>query len=260
MNVENPLSMPATDAPSESVSFKRVYALSWKALLLDKTIYQPFLIGDHHLRRGIKFILLLMLPISLAVLIGQIFDYLTLPRVYQIEDRLYDLINSIPFLEQKAAENPTLAFVFLMLYRLNWWLIRTSSGYPSTWDVATALPFVLVSGLFNWFTAGFFAKLIAGWMGGKAQGNAIYAAMAPASSPYLLYLLEVIPGLNVPSALVTGWLFMTHYQAIRATYAFTWGRSLLVILLSVLLQIVCIILSIVFGVLIGVLFYKFIIA
>jgi hypothetical protein len=258
MLIENPPSVPALDAPPEPVSFKRVFLLSWKALLLDKAAYQPLLTGDHSIKRGAKFILLLMLPISLAVLIGLIFDYLTLPRVYLIEDKLFALVSSIPLLEQTAAENPTLAFILLSLYRLTWWLVRTTIGYPSTWDVVTALPFVLISGLFNWFTAGFFAKIIAGWMGGKARGNAIYAAMAPASSPYLLYLLEVIPGLNVPSTLVTGWMFMTHYQAIRVTYQFSWGRSLLVILLSVLLQAICLILSVVIGVLIGVLVSKFI--
>jgi hypothetical protein len=112
-------------------------------------------------------------------------------------------------------------------------------------------------GLFNWVTFAIFGELIGRKLGGQARRRAFWGALAVANAPQMLTVLNIIPGLVVPSGLLWSWTLLTSYQATHATYPqLSWRRSLSTTLLMYALHYFFVFLSIVLGALLGVLAYS----
>jgi hypothetical protein len=72
---------------------------------------------------------------------------------------------------------------------------------------------VLLSGVFAWFTYAFLANLLGPRLGGSAKKGVLWGAMALASTPQVLRVANLIPGMTVPPTLVSIWTLACVYQA-----------------------------------------------
>ncbi|MCJ7513804.1 MAG: hypothetical protein MUO23_12655 [Anaerolineales bacterium] len=229
----------------------------WQALLLQPEAYQPILGSERPVRQGFRMLTALYLITGLITSLGLIFHYLTLPKVELIQSQVGELIFNSGLYQQWTAEQPALAAVLNLGYRLFWFIAGIRIGYPSRLDIFLTPLSLWVMGLFNWVTFAIFGELIGRKLGGQARRRAFWGALAVANAPQLLTVLNVIPGLVVPSGLLWSWTILTSYQATHATYPqLNWRRTLSTTLLMYALHYFFIFLSIVLGVLLGVLIYS----
>jgi hypothetical protein len=238
---------------SSSQTFRQVMQDAWRAILLDKEVFAPYVTDDHPFRRGAKIMTLIALPIGLAAGVGVLLDLLTMPLYNELQTGLYSFFSGFPMVTQLAAN---LGLNFTNLYNFAWWLARFTGGYPSPSGILIAPNTTILDLLFTWWLFGLLIQMVGGWLGGKTPKGGLYPVMALAFAPSLLYLLNVIPGLAVPSALVRTWTILAAYQAVRRVYGFSWIRSVMTIILTFLLNYVFLFLAVVGGVLVGVLVYS----
>jgi hypothetical protein len=244
------------DQPRERF-LKTTFRQFWQALLLQSDAYRPILQSERPVRQGFRMLTALYLITGVLTSIGLIFHYLTLPKVEIIQTQVGDLILNSALYQQWTVEQPALAAVVNLGYRLVWSVVGMRIGYPSRLDIFLTPLSLWAMGLFNWVTFAIFGELIGRKLGGRAPRRAYWGALAVANAPQLLTVLNVIPGLVVPSGLLWSWTLLTSYQATHATYPqLTWRRTLVTTLAMYALHYFFIFLSIVLGVLLGVLIYS----
>jgi hypothetical protein len=231
----------------------RIYHDAGRALILDEDVYKPYVEpNEHYARKGFGILFWLALPAGIAIMLGLIFDWLTLPRADLVQQTLFNLINGSALFQSLATQYSSLGNLFPIIYNLVWLFIRVSGGYPFPAGVALA-PFSFVIGnLFNLWLFAFLLMFTARHLGGKVPANSIYPALALAFAPQLLNILNFIPGLTVPSSLISIWMGMTVYQVIRTLYGFSPTRSLWTLILSIILEYTLLVVAIILGVVIGV--------
>jgi hypothetical protein len=243
-----------TQPPSSFLS--SAISLAWQALWLQKKAYTAILESKISSRRGFSILMLVLLIAAIATSLGLALDRTTMPQADQLQQQLYSAIANSQLYLNKTAQSPGFSTLFTVIYNLLWLVLRMTAGYPSGPYLLLGFLGVFLNGIFIWFTYAFLVNLIAPRMGGKAPRGAIWGTMALAFSPQLLLALNLIPGLVVPTSLISAWTIACAYQAIRATYDFSPQRSMGLIILAYVLNIILIFLALVFGVLVGVLGYK----
>ncbi len=249
------LSPPLEGLP-DSHSARGIFRLAWRALLLQEDAYRPMLSSERPFRRGLVFLTVLLLPVALAISMGLLLDYLTMPRLGDIQALIYQVVVQLDFVQNYFAQAPYLAGFVSLLYNLLWFVIRSFGNYPSLPYIIASLLLVVVSGLFDWITYALIAQWVARRLGADFRRNAFYAPMALAYAPRLLLIANLLPGLTIPVGLVRFWIFATSYQAIRSTFQLSWKRSVVVVFLPYVITSILLILSLVLGVLLGVLVYQ----
>jgi hypothetical protein len=231
--------------------------VAWHAITLQEDAYGPVLAARNPGRSGLSVLLIVLLLAALATTLGLVFDWLTEPQYATLEQQIYSTVNQSQFYQNFAAGRPTLAAVMQVVYQLYWLIARMNGVYPNALAIVVSFFNVLVSGLFDWLTYGFIAGLLAGWFGGKPEKKtAVWGTMAVAFSPNLIQVLNLIPGVVVPLVLLRPWVMATSYQALRATYKLSRGRTVIIVLLMPIVNTLFILLALIGGVLIGVLFYS----
>lgn len=207
---------------------------------------------DKPFRSGLALLTKLLLPVAVAISLGLLLDYLTMPQLEEIQDQLFTAITRIGFVDAYFAQAPHLTNLLSLLYEILWFIIRSFGNYPSIPHIIASLVLVLLSGILDWITYALIAQWVARWMGADFKRNAFFAPMALAYAPKLLLIANLLPGLTVPAGLVRFWIFATSYQAIRATFDLSWKRSLVVVFLPYVITTILLILSVVLGILAGV--------
>jgi hypothetical protein len=236
------------------------YRLACKALLLHREAYKTMLETERPFRFGLSFLIKLLLPIALAVSLGLFLDYLTLPRLEDIQNQVFSAITQISFLDAYISQAPYLANFLSLLYEILWFVIRMYGNYPSVVHIFVAIIIVLMSGIFDWITYSMIAQWVARWMGAEYKRNAFYGPMALAYAPRLLSIANIIPGLTMPASLVSTWILATSYQAIRTTFKLSWKRSLVVVFLPYVITTILIILAVGIGIILGLVVFRLIYA
>jgi hypothetical protein len=247
---------PSLSTPNDDVQDPRltrgVFRLAWRALLLQEDAYGAMLGLERPFRSGLSFLTRMLLPVALAISLGLLLDYLTMPRLEQIQNQLWPAIIQIGFIDAYLTQAPYLTNLLSLLYEILWFIIRSFGNYPSIPHIVVSILLVLVSGIFDWITYALIAQWVARWLGADFERNAFYAPMALAYAPKLLLIINLLPGLTVPAGLVRFWIFATSYQAIRGTFKLSWKRSLVVVLLPYLITTILLILSVTLGIIVGV--------
>ena len=253
--------LPSTHVKSPNPqSISSGLRLAWKALLLHGEAYKTMLEAEHPFRFGLSYLTRLLFPVALAASLGLFFDYLTLPRLEDIQNQVLSVITQISFLDAYISQAPYLANFLSLLYEILWFVIRMYGNYPSLVHIFVVIVIVLVSGIFDWITYALIAQWVARRMGANYKRNAFYAPMALAYAPRLLLIANIIPGLTMPTSLVATWIFATSYQAIQSTFKLSWKRSLVVVFLPYLITTILLILAVVFGIIIGLAIFRLIYA
>jgi hypothetical protein len=225
---------------------------AWWALLLQRGIYNPLLGAENPFRSGLRIAALIYFVAALAISLGLLGDYLTMPRAALIQERIYEAVIGARVYQAWAAESGFAAALLTALYKVVWFFVRTLEGYPSRFDLIYAFLGTWIFGVFNWITYAWIAQILARRMGAQAAPKVFYAPMALAYAPNLLYIANLVPGLAVPESLVGVWTLATGYQAIQATYGFSWKRSAALVILPYIVTAILLILALVLGAALGV--------
>ena len=257
MTVSPPSSL---EASPDSRSPRSVFRLAWRALLLQEDCYEAMLGSERPFRRGLVFLTVLLLPVALATSLGLLLDHLTMPRLEDIQSRVFQVVTQIGFVQNYFAQSPFLANLLSLLYNLLWFVIRSFGHYPSIPHIVASLLLVVVSGVFDWITYSLIAQWVARRLGADFERNAFYAPMALAYAPALLLVANLVPGLAIPTGLARFWIFATGYQAVRATFKLSWRRSVVVVFLPYVITTILLILSLVLGIALGVSVYQLVYA
>lgn len=238
-------------------AWTRRLRLYWKALLLQESAYQEVVDSPSPRKEGVRLLVVLFLTVGVVASLGLALDWLTLPRVDQIQSYVSQFVFNSPAYAAWAGGSPTAALIFNAFYQIFWFALSLEIGYPSTRDILLGPFSMLAVGLFRWVTFAVFGELVARRLGGVSKPHVFWAALALAFAPALLRVLTVIPGFYLPSGLLVAWLLLTSYQAVRATYpTLSWRRCLAVELWMFALHFICIFLAIVLGVVLGVVLYQ----
>jgi hypothetical protein len=112
-------------------SVGNVFRLAWQALMLQDEVYQPLISNERSFRRGLRFLALLLTPVALATSLGLLLDYLTMPRLGEIQTQVYGLVTGLRFVQDFFSQAPYLVSLVSFLYNLLWLIIRLLGNYPS---------------------------------------------------------------------------------------------------------------------------------
>lgn len=232
-----------------------------EALLLRTEVYTAVTKAPIPSRRGFGILLVLLVTVSLTQIIGAVFNVATMPKVDAVQQSLYEAITGLTIYTNASTTNPDFPSLFTTIYNLFWMFLRWFGGYPSTFGTLfTAVTFI-TSNIFAWLTYGFLGYYVAKAFGAKVEKMGDYLGlMGLAFAPFVLYSVEMVPGLVVPATLVSLWFLATAYQAIKSTYDLSWWRTALVVLLPFPLNTILLTLTISLGVAIGVAVSKMIVA
>jgi hypothetical protein len=228
-----------------------------KAFLLQEAAYREVVDAPAPRKEGARLLAVLFLTVGVVTSLGLALDWMTLPRVDQIQTYLSQFVFDSQLYGAWAAGNPTGALIFNAFYQLFWFVLSIEIGYPSSRDIILAPISMLAVGLFRWVTFAVFGELVAKRLGGVSRPHVFWATLALAAAPALFRVLTVFPGFYLPSSLLVAWLLLTSYQAVRAAYPnLSWQRCLTVELLMFALHFICIFLAVVLGVVLGVVLYQ----
>jgi len=243
--------------PDDHHGFLRgTFRSAWKALMLQEEAYGLLVESEHPFRRGLGIMTLILLTAALAVSLGMVFDYLSMPRAFLIQERVYQAITGGLIYGAWIKDNPFLVIGFDWLYRLIWFLVRTGQSYPSRFDAIYSFFSTVVFGIFDWITYVFIAQIVARRLGSTAKRGTFYATMALAYAPRLLLVANIVPGLSLTTSALRFWILATSYQAVRATFKLSWKRSIAVVVLPYFITALLLIVSLVLGVALGVGVYQ----
>lgn len=249
MNEESTATESTSDKPAV---VRQTFRLAWRALMLDPSAYRPLLTVEKPFKRGMAIVAVFLLPVALATSLGLVLDYLTLPKLNNIQETIFSLVSNSRFFQDLFAEPPYLALLSTWLYNLVWFLIRSAGNYPSQLHAVGGLISIPLFGIFDFITYSFIAQVVAVRLGATGDRKRFYAPMALAYAPRLLLIANIIPGLVVPASLIRVWIYATSYQAIRATFDLSWKRSIVVVILPYLITTLLLIISLLGGVALGV--------
>jgi len=247
----------ASAAPSPTLSIRQTFHVLWRALLLDGGAYRSVTNASSPARAGFKVLTILYLTVGVAAALGMFLQYLTLPPLDQIQTTLQSALTNTQLYQSWVQSGSTAAVVFDLLYRAFWLAAHLRLDYPTRAGILLAPLSIWIGGLLRWLTFAIFGEFFGRRLGGQAPRRAFWGSLAVANAPQLFYLLTVIPGMIVPSALVTGWTLLTTYQAMRVTFpALTWKRGLAAQVLMFAVNYLFIVLAFVLGILLGVALYQ----
>ncbi len=243
--------------PKQSLSIRGTFHVLWRALLLDGSAYRTVIEASSPARSGFKVLTVLLLTVGIATALGMLLRYLTLPPLDQIQTSVQSALTSTQLYQNWVQSGSTATILFNVLSRAFWLAAHLRLDYPTPAGILLAPLSIWIGGLLRWVTFAIFGEFFGRRLGGQAPRRAFWGSLAVASSPQLFYLLTVIPGMIVPSTLVTGWTLLTTYQAMRVTFpALTWKRSLSAQVLMFAVNELFIALALVLGILLGVALYQ----
>jgi hypothetical protein len=241
-------SSPSVSSPNESF-IKHAFRLAGRAMLLQKSAFEPVLAAEKPRRYGFKILLVIAVTVAIFQAIGSLFDYWTMPQLPKIQAGLYEVITAVT--QSRRGEDPS--GLFNLLYRTGWLLVYMQTGYPLKSGVVWGFLGSIIGPIFNWFTYAIFAHWVMRAVKGKVTAKQIYGIVGLAFAPYLLYVLTVIPGVVLPPTLVSWWIMAAMYQGISAAAPeLTWKRKVLVVVLPYFIAILFMIGALVGGVWLGV--------
>ncbi len=222
-----------------------------EALLLNEGAYEVVVHDRAPMKRGFVILLIILGIVSLAQLIGLGLGLLTTPRVDVLSDAVLEQVVQFDWYLNSAAADPAFESTFSTGYTAAWQAFRIAFGLPSATGTVTGILSMIGSTLLGWLLFGIVAHWVARWFGGKATPYQFYGALGLSYAPLLLLTLELVPGFQIPWALMFLLLFITKYQAIKRTYDLGPGYSLATNIAPYVIMILFIITAVLFAAAIG---------
>lgn len=222
-----------------------------EALLLNERAYEVVAHDRSPMKRGFVILLIILGIVSLAQLIGLGLGQLTTPRVDLLSDRVLEQVVELGWYQNAVAADPAFESNFATAYTAAWQAFRIAFGLPSVTGTVTSVLSLISSTLMGWLLFGIVAHWVARWFGGQATPYQFYGALGLSYAPLMLLVLELIPGFQLPFALLFLLLFITKYQAIKRTYDLAPGYSLAVSIAPYVIMIILIVTVVLFGAAIG---------
>lgn len=126
--------------------------------------------------------MILFVTVGVVTSIGLALDWLTLPRIDQIQSYVSQFVFDSQAYQAWAGGSPTGALIFNALYQVFWFVLTLEMGYPSTRDILLAPFSLLAMGLFRWFTFAVFGEWVARRLGGTAKPRAFWVLLVTATA------------------------------------------------------------------------------
>lgn len=206
--------------------------------------------GKNPFGNGLVYIAIIGVIVALSQIIGAGLRFAASPSADAIKNTVLAHLQAMPFY---IAFSPASASEFDRNYRLLW--DRFGSlflGYPmdQAGFVAPVLGLLLTPlGLvLTWLVYGALTHLVARGWNPETSYSELLAPLALATSPQLLYVLGMFPGVGASAAVVALWTLVCNIFAIRTAYATTvrravWGAVFPILLLFVLVLVILVPLS-----------------
>lgn len=205
--------------------------------------------------QGLLYLAVIGMIVALASILGAGVRYATLPSLDAIKGTVLVHLQALPFLTQ----DPTVEQQFLRGYNQVWDQFSSFFvGYPTNASsLATLFASIITTPLglmLGWVVYGALVHLVGRGWNRETSYAELLAPLALASSPHLLYVLNIFPQVNVSSVVVWLWSLVCNIVAIRVAYQTTgpraaWGA---VFPLLVLIAILLILFVLLFGIIVGI--------
>ncbi len=214
--------------------FSGALRLAGQAMLLDDSAYAAVYDAKSPLRRGLTILLVILLTVGVAMAIGLALDIVVTPRLDLVEKAIFEALTETTWYQETTTESPDFATSFKRFYTVAWQIAYAVGQAPSWLGTLTGFLATLIVSLLSWFIYGSLAYGIGRWLGGQGNYQQFMGTLALAYAPKLLLVAMVIPGMAL-GGIVTLWLLLTKYQAVKHTYNLSWERNLAVVLMPYLI-------------------------
>ena len=203
-------------------TLRRTFRLAWDALLLRDHAFEAMRDAPNAFVRGVSFILVIAIVVSLLGVVGSVLMWLTSPDVGQIQTVVWQHVSTMPWVEQVPPGQRAQALeTARRIYDLIWLGIRAfAPSVPNALVGVILNPLALVIG---WLIYGFLAFLVARILGGQGGLGPTYGATALAAAPRLLGVVHVVP--YVQTAGLGVWALVCNYQALKITHRLSPWRA-----------------------------------
>jgi hypothetical protein len=240
------VSVPSTASVREQ--FGRFVELWLDGMFLQEQGYAYERDSKNPFGNGLVYIAIIGVIVALANIIGAALRFATSPSADAIKNVVSTHLHAMPFY---TAFDPAVAVAF-------------DQGYDQVWDSAGSLflgyptdatGFVgLVLGvlttplgyMLTWVIYGALVHLVARGWNPETSYAELLAPLALATSPQILNVLVLFPGVGAPGIVIALWTFICNIFAIRVAYKTTarravWGAVFPLLLLIVLMVVLAVI-------------------
>ncbi len=197
---------------------------------------------------GLLFIVLIGVLVALAGIIGAGLRYATSPSMDAVKNTVLNHLQAMPFYAQSIQPSPEAQRQFQAGYNQVWAAAGSFfMGYPTTVaDWARALVSVVTTPLFwivGWLIYGVLAHLIASRNNPNANLSHGLGALALATSPQALSVVNLIPQASVSGITLALWTLILNIYTLRTAYQISTRRAVWAALFPLLLLFLLLILS-----------------
>lgn len=204
------------------------FRLALDALLLRDRAFESMKEEPDPFIRGLGFILVIALLVSLLSIVGSVLFWLSSPDLGRIQAAVWEQVSQMPWAEQGP---PAEVAQVKEIYDLGWRIARAFvPGVPRALINVIVTPVALVAG---WLVYGLLAFLVARLLGGQAGLGQTYGATALAAAPRLLGVVHVLP--YVETAGLGTWALICNYLALKNTHGLSPRRAFLATVLPLIL-------------------------
>jgi len=201
----------------------RIVNLVAQALFLRTEAYEEIREARNPFVEGLFIIVIVGVVIALAAIVGTTLEWASSPDLGAIEQVVYKGVTSMPWYEELRQEaGPEFTEAFQKQWDLTWRIMGFFAPKPlsSLANIITT-PLALIIG---WLIYGLLAHLFARLLRGEANLAQTLGCTALAVAPQVLKLAELLPFVSV-GGVVTTWVLICRYVALKQAHRFTWGRA-----------------------------------
>lgn len=186
---------------------------------------------------GLTFVVLIGLLVAVAGILGAALRYASFPNSDAIENIVLKHLQAMPFYADLSSVAQTR---FLDGYAETWnRLGSVFLGYPTSSGGLAQLLLTIVttplSLVIGWLIYSALVHLVARGVNKQVSLAEGMGTLALATSPQLLTVLDIFPGVMVTGAVITLWSLICSTFAVRTTYHTSTGRAIFAALFPVVL-------------------------
>jgi hypothetical protein len=201
---------------------------------------------------GLVYIAVIGVITALAAIVGAGLRYATSPSVDALKNTVLIHLQAMPFYSQLS---PAIQSAFDQGFQQNWDQFGSIYvGYPINTAgfvqlllgvVTTPLGLIII-----WLIYGALIHLVGRRWNPETSLSELLAPLALATSPQLLRVLEIFPGVSLAGPVITLWVLICNITAVKIAYQTTTRRAVWGALFPALLLLVLVVILVVLGVMI----------
>ncbi|MBN1955918.1 MAG: YIP1 family protein [Anaerolineae bacterium] len=199
----------------------------WNALFLREEPYVEMRDVSRPAIKGIGIIALVAVVVALLGLVGTTLEWATSPSLADVQRVVLDGLQRMDWYHQMGSEAEEM---FAQNWEMAWQYLPILFGAPNVGTAAARVLLLPLGLILMWLLYGILAHLSARILGGEGSLGQTLGCTALAVAPQLFNLVAFIPHVAI-GGIVSTWVLLCRYVAVKSGHRLTTGRALVATLL-----------------------------